>query len=175
MTDGLNIWKLILEVAVAVLTICGIILGWFRKLVEFVRARFTRRPKGLIDIPKKSLVLIAGQKEYSCSWQEGEIEGNAAMLMHGTIVATNISEYSVRAVSLKVGAKIRHPMICTKDQESNMFGQFMIPSRSMSEISFNFWISPPTKRKGQSFKTKVCIIDQFGNEHWLKNLEFKSL
>ena len=47
-----------------------------------------------------------------------------------------------------------------------------IPMGGLSELSFDFFVQPPVKEEGILFKADVAIIDQFGNEHWLKGLEF---
>jgi len=66
-------------------------------------------------------------------------------------------------------------MVSMKHPKSNVYGRFMLPAGYISKVSFNFWISPPTKRKGETLKTSIAIIDQFGNKHWLKGIEFKCL
>jgi hypothetical protein len=43
---------------------------------------------------------------------------------------------------------------------------------SVSDLRFDFFIQPPVREKGQPFKSDIATIDQFGNEHWSKGLEF---
>jgi hypothetical protein len=32
---------------------------------------------------------------------------------------------------------------------------------------------PPERRKGEPFRADIAIIDQFGNEHWLKKVDLE--
>lgn len=53
------------------------------------------------------------------------------------------------------------------------YGSYMIPEGRVSYLRFDFWIMPPVRNKGETFKADVAIMDQFGNEHWIKNIEFQ--
>jgi hypothetical protein len=49
----------------------------------------------------------------------------------------------------------------------------LIESRCVAELSFDFWMIPPERRKGEPFRADIAIIDQFGNEHWLKKVDLE--
>jgi hypothetical protein len=34
------------------------------------------------------------------------------------------------------------------------------------------WVMPPFKSEGDGFITDVALLDHFGNEHWVRDLEF---
>ncbi len=58
-------------------------------------------------------------------------------------------------------------------QDSNMYSQkHIIPQGGVSDLRFDFFVQPPVSEEGKPFKADVAIIDQFGNEHWLKGLKF---
>jgi len=61
--------------------------------------------------------------------------------------------------------------MCRKSGE-NIYGSYMIPDGATTDLSNDFWIIPPYKEKGQAFAADIAILDQFGNEHWIKNVEF---
>jgi hypothetical protein len=42
-----------------------------------------------------------------------------------------------------------------------------------TEASADFWIRPPVRKEGQALKATIASIDQFGNEHQVKNVVFK--
>ena len=170
-----NTARLILEIVIAVLTILGVVFGWFKSLYRFITGLLRKRPEGQIAVPKKTMILIPDTHEFAFNWSEGKIGDEPAMLVSGHFTATNISEFGVRAIALKVKEKVNHPMVMMRNPKSNVYGAFMLPHGNLSDISFNFWITPPTKVKGEPLTTSVAIIDQFGNEHWVKDLEFKSL
>jgi hypothetical protein len=48
----------------------------------------------------------------------------------------------------------------------------MIPTGGKTDLRFHFRVMPPVSEKGQSFKADIAIIDLFGNEHWIKGIEF---
>ena len=48
----------------------------------------------------------------------------------------------------------------------------IIPQGGVSDLRFDFFVQPPVSEEGKPFKADVAIIDQFGNEHWLKGLKF---
>ena len=58
--------------------------------------------------------------------------------------------------------------------DSSMYSTtHIILQRSVSDLRFDFFVQPPVCEVGKPFKADVAIIDQFGNEHWLKGLEFQ--
>jgi hypothetical protein len=95
------------------------------------------------------------------------------MQIVGDLNITNISKYNV----IVMGAKLRKPKAIghafVREQNSNMYGtKHVIPKGGISDLRFNFFVQPPVRDAGQSFRADVAIIDQFGNEHWLNGLEF---
>ena len=76
-----------------------------------------------------------------------------------------------------MGAKMRKPKatghVLVSSHESNMYSQKnVIPDGSIADLRFSFYVQPPVRKEGEVFKADVAIVDQFGNEHWLKGLEF---
>ena len=95
------------------------------------------------------------------------------MQIVGDLNVTNISKYGV----FVMGAKLKKPKAIghalVRAHDSNRYGtKHIIPQGGVSDLRFDFFVQPPVLEKGQLFKADVAIIDQFGNEHWLKGLEF---
>lgn len=95
------------------------------------------------------------------------------MQIVGDLNVTNISKCGV----FVMGAKLRKPKAVghalVRANESNMYStKHIIPQGGVSDLRFDFFVQPPVREKGQQFKADIAIIDQFGNEHWLKGLEF---
>lgn len=86
--------------------------------------------------------------------------------------ATNISTMNV----LVAATRLRRPQTIgralTKNENGNVFGEFMIPIGNISEVVCHYWIQPPVRDEGKSFRADVVIVDSFGNEHIVKNVEF---
>jgi predicted ATPase len=79
-----------------------------------------------------------------------------------------------------VGAKLRKPKaighVLVSCHDSYMCSSKQVIQRGVvSGLCFDFLIQPPVCEKNKSFKADVAIIDQFGNEHWLKGLVFQYL
>jgi len=103
----------------------------------------------------------------------GSMGGQPAMQIVGDLNVTNISKYEV----IVMGAKLRKPKAVgharVLAQDSNMYSQkHIIPQGGVSDLRFDFFVQPPVSEEGKPFKADVAIIDQFGNEHWLKGLKF---
>lgn len=95
------------------------------------------------------------------------------MQIVGALNVTNISTYGifVMAAKLRKPKAVGHALVRAHD--SNMYSsKHVIPEGAVGDLSFDFYVQPPVREKGKPCKADVAIIDQFGNEHWLKGLEF---
>lgn len=166
--------QVILAIAIGALTILGTIFGWFGKLWRWVAALLrSSSPVGVIDVPKKTLILIPVSRQNALWWHMGAMDDQPAMQIVGDLNVTNISKYGV----FVMGVRLRKPRAVghasVRAHDSNLYGtQHVIPQGAISDLRFDFFVQPPVCEKGEKFKADVAIIDQFGNEHWLKGLEF---
>lgn len=156
------------------LGILATIFGWFGKFIDCVKKFFRdKRSSALIDIPKKTLVLLAEQRPDPYWWHMGRKDKQPGMQIAGNLRVTNISKYDI----LPSGVKMRNPKavgrVLIKDVDSQYFGEYFIPKGAVTELTFDFWVQPPLKAEGKLFKADIAILDQFANEHWLKDVEFK--
>jgi len=161
-------------IAIGVLTILGIIFGWFKNFFIWLGVFFRRpRSSALIEIPGKTVILQPQPHPHAFWWHMGKSGDRPAMQISGALTVTNISKYKV----LITAAKMRKPEALdhahVKDVNSDYHGSFMIPEGGVTELSFDFWLMPPARKEGETLIADVAILDQFGNEHWLKNIEFK--
>jgi hypothetical protein len=166
--------QIVVALAIGILTILGTIFGWFGKMWNWVSSLFGKKPLvGVIDIPSKTMVLIPVSRSNALWWHMGSMGGQPAMQIVGDLNITNISQYHV----VVMGAKLRKPKAIghalVRAHNSNMYGsKHHIPQGGISDLRFDFFVQPPVQEAGKPFKADVAIIDQFGNEHWLKGLEF---
>ncbi len=166
--------QVVVGLVISLLTILGTIFGWFGKAWRWASLLFSHKPPvGLIDVPSKTMVLIPVSRQNELWWHMGSMGGKPAMQIVGHLNVTNISKYDV----VVMGAKLRKPKAVghafVRAHDSNVYSQaHSIPMGGLSELSFDFFVQPPVKEEGILFKADVAIIDQFGNEHWLKGLEF---
>ena len=156
------------------LAIIAIIFGWFGKAWRWVFSLFRpKAPVGIIEVPSKTMVLIPVAHQNALWWCMGAMGDQPMMQIVGDLNVTNISKYGVHVM----GAKLRKPRAVghanVRAQDSNTCSQaHIIPQGGVSHLRFEFFVQPPVCDKGKLFKADVAIIDQFGNEHGLKGLEF---
>jgi hypothetical protein len=51
-------------------------------------------------------------------------------------------------------------------------GDYAVPAGKMTHARLFFFIPVANKKYHGSFRADVALVDQFGNKHWLRNLEF---
>lgn len=166
--------QIVIPIVIGLLTIFGTIFGWFGKAWRWVSSLLSRKPPvGVIDVPSKTMVLIPVSRSNALWWHMGSMGDQPAMQIVGDLNITNISKYDV----VVMGAKLRKPKAVghalVRAHDSSMYSsKHSIPQGSISDLRFDFFVQPPVREVGKLFKADVAIIDQFGNEHWLKGLEF---
>ena len=156
------------------------ILGKITGAIDWLRQRVTgpRSPSAaLVEVPRKTLITILDLRAHSCRWGMDFFGGRAVMRVICEAKATNVSTYAVQLV----GAKMRRPPIVGRavigfradgdDEELSC----TIPSLATSHLRMEFAIEPPIAEGPRSFKADVALLDQFGNEHWLRNVRFRHL
>ena len=119
------------------------------------------------------MVLIPVSRSNALWWHMGSTGDQPAMQIVGDLNVTNICKYNVVVMGAKLPRPkaIGHAMVRAHD--SNVYGsEHHIPQGGISDLRFDFFLQPPVSEAGKPFKADVAIIDQFGNEHWLKGLEF---
>jgi len=94
------------------------------------------------------------------------------MQIVGDVTVMNIRKHPtyVTAAKLKKTEALRPGD--ANDLVSQYSGGHMIPTGGKTDLRFHFLVTPPVREKGQSFNADVAIIDLFGNEHWIKGIEF---
>jgi hypothetical protein len=158
-------------IGVGLLTILGKVTGFFGWVVAKIKAPSQKSPV-LYEIPPKTIILVPVSSPNAFWWHMGSSGDQPAMQIVGDLTVTNICKYKV----LLTAAKMRKPKamghVMVRDVNSNYYGSYMIPEGGVSDLRFDFWVMPPVRNKGETFKADIAIMDQFGNEHWLKNIEF---
>ncbi|MDT7042950.1 hypothetical protein [Candidatus Nitronereus thalassa] len=163
--------SLIIGVIVGALTIFVYLKGFLGWIAE--KARNIFKPSDAIhNIPRKTLVLLPKSNPNTTWWHMGASGGEPAMQIVGHFTVTNISKFNVLPTLVKMKKpKILGHVMCRKMNE-NIYGSFMIPGGGTTDLSYDFWIFPPVQEKNEPFKADIAIVDQFGNEHWIKGVDF---
>ncbi len=132
------------------------------------------------SLPKTTLRL-ATKMPGNCWWHMGRQGDDPIMQVVGSVFATNISPAPARSPQVQLrfglfGRKRVAGMVLTADGEPRrMYGMHDIPPGETRDLTFDFWIFPPVVERGRKFVAhSVTVLDQYGNRHTLKRVEFKS-
>lgn len=166
-----NTINLIIGIAAGALTIFAYFKGFFGWLLRNIKNLF--KPSGsTYDIPKKTLVLLPKASPNMTWWHMGSSGGKPAMQVVGKLTVTNITKYNILLTLVKMKKpRILGHVMCRK-VDANIYGSYMIPGGATTDLSYDFWIIPPFKEKGESFNADIAVLDQFGNQHWVKSVKF---
>ena len=123
-------------------------------------------------IPKKTVIVPPNPNPHSTWWHMGSSAGSPAMQVVGRFKVTNITKYNIFLCTAKMRKPKLFGHVSVKDSKSQYHGFYEIPPTGITDLSFDFWIIPPFKKEGEAFTADVAIIDQFGNEHWIKGIDF---
>lgn len=123
-------------------------------------------------IPRKTITAVQ-KHTHDNWWHMGKSAGKPAMQIVGHFTVTNLTRYNIllAAVRMRKPNTMGHIMIKKHDQD--IYGNYLIPDGAITEMSFDFWIVPPVKKEGEIFSADIAVVDQFGNEHWIKKAQFR--
>lgn len=102
----------------------------------------------------------------------GSVSGQPAMQIVGHFTVTNITKLNILPTLVKMKKPKMLGHVMCRNMDANVYGGFMIPPGGVTDLSYDFWITPPVRNQNEQFKTDIAVVDQFGNEHWVKNVEF---
>ncbi len=154
----------------AIVTILGGVFATFKWERGFwVRARhFVTRYKP--KVPRQTIRILP--QIHGCWWGNGSVAGKPAMQVVGQWHVTNITGDNVRLLGAKILKPLTEGHVITRHPDENIFGSYLILPGETTEVHSDFWVIPPTCKEGKDFKTSVILIDQYGNEHKIKNVVF---
>lgn len=144
-----------------------------RVFLDLWRKLFSKREVDTIyyEIPKHTIIVAPNPNSLSTWWHMAS--GQQAMQIVGRFNVTNITKYAVILSAVKMKKPRYMGTVMVKDSKSNFHGRYQILPGGYTNMSFDFWITPPFKKQGESFVADVAVLDQFGNEHWINKINFK--
>ena len=110
-------------------------------------------------------------------WGMGTAAGKPAMQIVGDFQATNTSHYAIRICGMNFirprNVEVLLQMVTLEDAKTGMHSsKNFIPKRAIGELRMMFFIAPPICHDGEPLVADISFIDQFNNEHVLKDLRF---
>jgi len=121
-------------------------------------------------VPRESIRILPQMR--GCWWRNGSVSGKPAMHIVGGWHVTNITGDNVRLLGAKLLKPKTEGHVLTRHPHENIFGLYPTLPGETTEVDSDFWVMPPVRKEGEDFKTSVVLIDQFGNEHKIKNVVF---
>lgn len=154
----------------AIVTILGGVLAtfeWGRGLLARAWHFVTRyKPK----VPRETIRILPQMR--GCWWGNGSVAGKPAMQVVGRWHVTNITGDNVRLLGARILKPKTEGHVLTRHPHENIFGSYPILPGETTEVDSDFWVIPPMRKEGEDLKVSVVLIDQYGNEHKIKNVVF---
>lgn len=166
--------QVVVAIVGGLVVVLGTIFGWLGKSLTWISSRLGAKPQvGVIAVPAKTMVLIPVSGSNALWWHMGAVGKQPAMQIVGDLNVTNISHYDVCVMGVKLKKPKATGHAVVRAQNSKLYSSsHIIPQGGLSDLRFDFFVQPSVRKVGERFTADVAIIDQFGNEHWLKGLEF---
>jgi hypothetical protein len=162
---------LYISIAANILIILGFVSGFFRRMWNWIQSLIRGTQNGH-QVPRKTLRIVPKVGPNSPRWHISQQDDEYGMQLSGEFLVTNISAVHV----LVPLAKFRKPRalgyVAVLASESNKYGQNPIPPGASTDLRISFWITPLWEGEGETFRAEMALVDNFGNEHWLKGVEF---
>lgn len=160
------------------------------KIFDVARDWFASR------IPKRSLIIVPRDFQPPLIgpgfWSVATFPGSPqkrGMFVRFTFSLRNIAGQPVRIVRSRLKITRRHfgllpasarvvdgKWLLQPDAETNLYGDHAVrPQTPAVQAEAHWLVEPAIAVDGESFRAKVCLVDDFGNQHWTRNLTFRSL
>lgn len=160
----------IIGIIAGFIVICGGIfvgLKWGRATLRRIWLWLTRRSSKLSRETIRIIPKRGGQW-----WHMGSSGGQPAMQIVSRWYVTNITNEPVLLLRTSIFPFKMDGTVIVRHPEREIYGRYPILPRETSEASADFWVQPPTLEEGQVLKATIILIDQFGNEHRVKDVTF---
>jgi hypothetical protein len=162
----------IVTIAAGIVAIVGGIyatIRWGKKWTLKIWRFFTRyRPK----VPNETLRIVP--QPWGGTWSKGSHRRKPAIGLHGKWYVTNIIDEPVRVLRVHTGKTFLGGFVLVRHPNHNIFGDYPILPGTTSEVSVDIWMEPKEYDENSDLETTVVFVDQFGNEHKVKNFRFRT-
>lgn len=164
---------LLILVVAGALGIAGTVFGWFSNAFRWMAGKISALRSPGPTVPRRTLILNPMPRGRPFWWHMGSAGDEPAMQIVAELKATNIHTGFVWIM----GAKLRRPraagMVTVRAANSSLHStEHVIHSQSVTDLHVSFFVQPPVCAVGKPFKADFAVIDQFGNERWLRRAHF---
>jgi hypothetical protein len=168
----------------AAAAVAVVILNWSKILAgagKLIGGVFRRGQAASSNgIPQRTVVLIPEVQINSLWWHQGSQAGRPALQVVGDFNVTNTWTAPVKlaAAKLRYREGLRRKtvlgMVDVKDFASHYHGRYAMLPNAMTHARVHFFAANTSREEARPLVADIAIVDQFGNEHWIKGLTFKN-
>lgn len=128
--------------------------------------------RGRIGIPNQTLTVIQRHEPSEYYWSLEKRNGKNTMYVSATFILTNHTDMNIRPSGATTKEGKGRGWVSVRLDDARMYDWCDIPARQQAFADVEIRIASPVKKEGEVFISDVAILDQFGNEHWIKDIEF---
>jgi uncharacterized membrane protein len=166
-------FNLLIGLILGVFGVIAYIKGFFSWSWSGVKGLFFSSPENVYQIPNKTLTIIKKAGAHNCWWHMGKSGGKPAMQIVAKFMVTNICKFNVLPVLVKMKKPENLGHVMIRKHDENFYGRYMIPDGTTTDLSIDFWVIPPVRKEGDPFKADLAVVDQFGNEQGIMDVNFE--
>src|SRR5262245_36505592 len=167
---------------IGVIGVAGTAFAGFVKFLFWVFDEWRKRKNhDGFSAPVGETLRFASKPEGNCWWHMGGRRGEPTMQIAGSLFATNVASVPIRIpqIQLRYGLwgrkRVSGMALVSRGSCENTYGMYDILPGETRDVSFDFWVYPPVKEPIEHFtQHSVVFMDQFGNRHVVKRLQFRS-
>lgn len=140
--------------------------GLLRKIWHWISRR---RPK----VPRETLRIIA--QPWGGNWSKGSYRTKPAIALHSRWYATNITDKPVRILQVHTGKPFLGGFVMVRHPTRDIFdGEYPILPDTTTEVIVDLYLELTELDEKSDYETTLIFVDQFGNEHKVKEFKFRS-
>lgn len=166
--EQMDSWTLLdfLVAGASLVTIGGavfVIVRWGGTIAGAVRRHLTRfKP----TIPRETIRAVPSDHIW---WHMGSRDGQPAMQIATRWLITNISDRPTM-----VAEAFMSRGWFRRQHKARVIPTATVPVGSTVELAIDFWVQPPFCKQGESFSTRLTLIDNLGNQHKTRSIKVPS-
>ena len=123
------------------------------------------------SIPTQTLAILLRHERSAYYWSGDSHGGKPSTTLTAMFIVTNKTDIDIRPSGARSRKGTASGWVSVKGDDSRMFEWTDIPPRKVVLADVEIRLRKVLK-EGQSFKTDIAILDQFGNENWIRGVEF---
>lgn len=160
-------------IAKPIIDALGVVEKAFVFLSKIVSALKLKSP-AVPGIPHQTVVVIPESRINAFWWSIGAMADTPLMQVVADFYVTNATERPIQLAGalLKINrwifvSRTERGNTMVKDLRSVYSGDYAIPPHRMTKVRADFYFARPFAKPKKAFNSRIGLIDQYGNEHWV--------